>query len=94
MANRTNSQDTVAFQHHPVASRTNPGNQVNVAIGHNISSARKARRISFGKLAAEAKIEPDALAAYEDGCARPSAGDLLAIATCIGVPVSTFFTGL
>ncbi len=94
MAYRVNSHKTVALQHHLVASRTVHGNQVDVAVGQNISSAREAKRISLVGLAQEAKIGPDVLAAYEEGTTRPAAGDLLTIATCLGVPVSEFFLGL
>ncbi len=94
MANRDNIHKAVALRHHPITSSTVHSNQVDVAVGHNISSAREAKQISFVRLAQEARISPDALAAYEDGSARPMAGDLLTIATCLGVPVSAFFAGL
>ena len=94
MASRINSHSAVASKHHPVSSRTLPGNQVDIVVGQNISSAREAKRMSFVRLAQEAKINPDVLAAYEKGSTRPAAGDLLTIATCLGVPASEFFTGL
>ena len=94
MANRTNNHIVVAFQHHPVASRTVRGNRVDIAVGRNIATVREARRISVRRLAQKAKIGPDVLAAYEEGSARPAAGDLLTIATCLDVAVSEFFTGV
>lgn len=71
-----------------------PGNQVDVAVGHNITSAREVKQASFAWLAQEAKVSLEALTAYEDGSARPTAEDLLAIASCLDVPLSQLFAGL
>ena len=94
MVARANSQNTVAFQHHPAAWRRTFGSRVDIVVGHNISSAREEKRASVAWLAKEAKVSQEALAAYEDGSARPVPGDLLAIADCLGVPLSRFFAGL
>ena len=94
MKNRIHGHSNVALRHHLVASRTIHGNQVDVAVGHNISSAREAKQISFVRLARETKIGPESLAAYEDGSVRLTAIDLLTIASCLGVPISKFFAGL
>ncbi len=67
---------------------------VDAKVGSNIRSFRTAMGMSLGSMAHETGLRETMLSEFEQGIARPSAENLLAIATYLGVKIADLFSGL
>jgi transcriptional regulator with XRE-family HTH domain len=62
-------------------------------VGRNLRRLREERGVSQHELAAQASIDADDVAGFEDDGVRVPPQVMLALATCLGVSISAFFEG-
>lgn len=71
-----------------------PRNRIDVHVGVRLLQLRVARDMTREQLARRIGVEVSRLRAHEDGIARVTAAQLLALARTLDVPIESFFEGL